>query len=214
VGIPTRTEWQHQRDAAGGKANLVRSVNVGKLLDAYDHAGGDARGTAARLRRVRLVKPLLDGLKKYRAGLPAGYVAVQRLVDEMIGEVQREIREGERAALPIAQASDYLRKVLQHSLALSKNGDPGKYATMWQEDVRGLAIGLREATKMEPGIAASAKAWDKFLVGEDWDVRGKKVAKGLSDASAIKGAVEYASREIQRVAVGIRDDLKKLNLIR
>jgi hypothetical protein len=52
--IPSHSRWKTARDAAGGKSNMVSSVNVGKLLDAFDNAGANAKARADALEKLRL----------------------------------------------------------------------------------------------------------------------------------------------------------------
>ncbi len=59
--IPSHAEWTKARDAAGGKSNLVMSVNVGGLIDKFAAAGGHL---------VKRQKPMADlrkGLETYKA---------------------------------------------------------------------------------------------------------------------------------------------------
>lgn len=57
--IPSRTEWREARDGAGGKSNMVLTVNVGELLDKVT-----AAKAAPAARRTALLN-LQKGLESY-----------------------------------------------------------------------------------------------------------------------------------------------------
>jgi hypothetical protein len=58
---------------------MVKGINIGKLLDEYDQAGAGKLGLARMLAQVKPLTALLNGLKKYQAGLPANKTALKKI---------------------------------------------------------------------------------------------------------------------------------------
>jgi hypothetical protein len=204
--IRTRAQWVTLRDRAGVKSGLVKGVEIGPMLDAYFKAAAGKAGFAAQLAQVKTVTPLINGLKKYKAALPHGN-ALAPVVDEMIGDLQKQIDLGAKMANPMANVSSYLTKTIAHAKLVAASGDKTAYGKLWMEDVRGVGTGMAKLAVLDPAVADLREIWLPYTTG-DWDAAGKNVTKGVVAPGAQKLKVQAAAKQILAIAMKVQSDMK------
>jgi hypothetical protein len=104
--------------SAGGSAGMVKGVSIGQLLEDYHRAGAGQLTMAGLLAQVKPLSALANGLKKYRAALPANKTALKKVVDDMIKEVDEKTKQGQIAANPVHNLTGQMRNVVTHSAAV------------------------------------------------------------------------------------------------
>ncbi len=207
--IRTRAQWVKLRDDAGIKAGLVKGVDVGPMLDASMKAGAGKSGSAAQLAQVKTVTPLINGLKKYKTALPSGNKLIA-VVDEMIGDLQKQIDLGAKLANPVANVSSYLQKTITDAKAVAASGDGVAYGKLWKEDVRGVGTGLGKVKTLDPGLTHIHEVWLPYTTG-DWDYAG--ITKGMTDNAAKIAKTKARAKEILGLAVKVQSELKSMHVI-
>jgi hypothetical protein len=168
----TRKDWQTARDKTGAKAGMVKGVNLGDLLDAWNKAKQGQSAIAGSRNSATQSYALLAGLKKYRANpTVAKTLALRDTVDKMTAAVSSYVREGGQA--------EQLAKKLAEKLKRAEN--------LGNATARGLSQfqELKTATK-EVGTAfrllndkddAVDEMYHKWL-----NITGRRLSAGGADA--------------------------------
>ena len=211
--IRTKQQWQKERDAAGGKGSLVKGVSLSDLLDAYHKSAvGAPNGIPKMLAQVRTVTPLAAGLKKYKAAIPKDKTKLMAIVDEMIKDVDSQIKLGASLANPVVNLRQYLDKTIAHSKVVMASGDEKAYSKLWNEDVRGMGTGLGKLAKLDPGLKHIHAVWLPYTAG-DWDAAGKNVTGKIADPAQKTNRIKAAAKEINGLAIKIQSELKQMKVI-
>lgn len=213
MALPSRKQWTTMRDAAGGSAGLVKGVSVGKLLDDYHKAGGNGMGLARMLSQVKPLTALLNGLKTYRAGLPANKAALRKVVDDMIEDAEGQVKDGQMMANPVHNLVSHIRDVVAHSALVAASGNSAAYSKLWSNDIRGTGTGFAALVRLDKA-AAVKKLYDFWLpfTQDEWDLAGNKVAGANTDPAQINARVKNAAKLVNRSAKTVEAELKKLNI--
>jgi hypothetical protein len=210
--IRTKEQWKKARDAAGGKGSLVKGVSMTDLLDAYHKAGAGKSGLNAMLARSRTLTPLLNGLKKYKAAIPPGKPKLTEIIDEMIEDVQKEIKLGAEMANPVVNMSKYIKSTIANAKKVMASGDATAYGNLWNQDVRGFGTSLGKLVKIDAGVKDIHANWLPYTTG-DWDTAGKFVAEGVRDEQQKKARIQAAAKEIYGLAIKVESEMKSRKMI-
>jgi hypothetical protein len=211
--ILTKERWKKERDAAGGKGSLVKGVSMSDLLDAYHKSGAGKSGLEAMFLQSRTLTPLLNGLKKYKAAIPAGKPKLTALIDGMIDDVEKQIRLGTEMANPVVNMSKYITKCVANSKAVMASGDATAYGELWKQDVRGFGTSLSKLAKIDDGAKAMHEVWLPYTTG-DWDTAGKQVTKGVTDPAAKTAKIKAAAKRINGISIKVQSEMKAMKLIK
>jgi hypothetical protein len=213
MALPSRKEWATMRDHAGGSAGMVKGVSVGLLLDAYHKAGAGKTGLTLKLAQVKPSTVLADGLKKYRAGLPANKTALRKIVDDMIEDLQGQIKDGQMMANPVHNLTSHIRDAIAHSAAIVTSGDRVAYQKLWKDDIRGAGTGFAMLLKIDSD-ARVKRLYDFWLpfTQDEWDFKGDKVAGTRTDPAQVKARVQNAAKLVNRSAKTVQSEMAKLHL--
>jgi hypothetical protein len=201
------------RDSAGGSAGMVKGINIGKLLDDYDQAGAGKLGLARMLAQVKPLTALLNGLKKYQAGLPANKTALKKIVNDVITDAENQVKNGQMYANPVHNLMSHIRDVTAHSAPIVTSGDSNAYQNLWSTDIRGTGTGFAALVKIDKG-AGVKKLYDFWLpfTQQEWSLAGDKVAGTRTDPAQIKARVQNAAKLVNRSAKTVQAELTKLNI--
>jgi hypothetical protein len=211
--IRTKEIWKRDRDAAGGKGSLVKGVSMTDLLGAYHKAGTGKTGLEAMFARSKTLTPLLNGLKKYKAAIPSGKPKLVKIIDEMIDDVEKEIKLGAEMANPVINMSKYIKSTIANAKAVMASGDATAYGNLWKQDVRGFGTSLAKLAKFDAGVKDIHANWLPYTNG-DWDTAGKYVAEGVKDPVQKEARIKAAAKEIFGLAIKVESEMKTRKMIR
>lgn len=195
--IYTRQEWQAARDKAGGKAGMVKGVDIGPLLDAYHKATANPSTIVASRNGTKQTYALIQGLKKYRAHpTVTKTLALRDSVDNMIKAIDQHVKDCAEAERRLTELKGKLESVTDETRKI--------------EQVRSLHVQaqaklvplhykrLKTATN-EVGTALR-RLNDKDSVVDEmyhkWlNITGRRLSAGGSDADPeeIKKAIDAAA---------------------
>jgi hypothetical protein len=154
------------------------------------------------LAQVKAVTPLAAGLKKYKAAIPKEKTKLMAIIDEMINDVDSQIKLGASLANPVVNLRQYLDKTIAHSKIVMASGDEKAYSKLWNEDVRGMGTALGKLGKLDPGLKHIHAVCLSYASG-DWDAAGKNVTGKITDQAQRTNRVKAAAKEINVLAIDL-----------
>jgi hypothetical protein len=164
MAIPTRQQWQKLRDGAGGKAGMVKGIKVGDLLDQYHKAATGLKGLDGYVNLVRPLHQLSQGMKKYRAQLPANQTKLIKVVDSIHAEIDTKVKVGQRLANPAHNAMQNINDVFKELKAAWGTKDNvallKAYKNLYEKSLPAARKAFHELSRVDPGLSGMLKEWD------------------------------------------------------
>ena len=190
--IPSHAEWTKARDAAGGKSNLVMSVNVGGLIDKFAAAGGHL---------VKRQKPMADlrkGLEKYKADSSVKKIPdLVATIDSILSAITTTERADKASAASYKECEFSLGRVHRYSEDSAAFGNPaGDYRWLLMNVVSDVTAKLPAGAAKNNWTAAAKGLGDPDAVRDQRDSKKatELIAAGQGKMKAmVKKLVEDAA---------------------
>jgi hypothetical protein len=181
---------------------------MGDLLDKYNKASA-LGGDKARLAKVKVMTPLINGLKKYKVALgPLKKPALLKLVEDMLDESEKEVAIMARLANPVINTRETLNKTINNARAVVTSGDEVAYGKVWNTNVRGVGTTLAVLAKLDPRVKTIHTEWLPYTSGH-WAAAGKNVAEGVTDPTERKQKIKEAAQKLLTAAEAVDAEMKR-----
>lgn len=201
--VMTRAEWQAARDKAGGKAGMVRGVDVGSLLHAWHKTmSGNPSFTVASRNLDKQTYALIVGLNKYKKDpAVAKTLALRETAERLLKAIDAHVARAGTADKQARALGEELKTL--RTIAIS---EPLKFMQL-QRQVKLVGTAFRDLSTVDSSVFAIANWWNRQV---DQRVSRGGVAAAKSDTLDYQRA---SAAGLANLADAVRTELAKNRIV-